>query len=88
MQNLKFFGFHKKWEYISIRSEIISRPGMNFLFENNVNACDNLFFVNLFVSSVLYLNFIAIINIISTKNGVFMDIAPCGSCKNRRFGGA
>jgi hypothetical protein len=21
------------------------------------------------------------------KNGVFWDVAPCGSCKNRRFGG-
>jgi hypothetical protein len=21
------------------------------------------------------------------KNGVFWDITPCGSCKNRRFGG-
>jgi hypothetical protein len=22
-----------------------------------------------------------------TKNGVFWDVTPCGSCKNRRFGG-
>jgi hypothetical protein len=22
------------------------------------------------------------------KNGVFWDVTPCGSCKNRRFGGA
>jgi hypothetical protein len=21
------------------------------------------------------------------KNGVFLDVTPCGSCKNRRFGG-
>jgi hypothetical protein len=21
------------------------------------------------------------------KNGVFWDVTPCGSCKNRRFGG-
>jgi hypothetical protein len=21
------------------------------------------------------------------KNGVFWDVMPCGSCKNRRFGG-
>jgi hypothetical protein len=21
------------------------------------------------------------------KNGVFWDVAPCGSCNNRRFGG-
>jgi hypothetical protein len=23
----------------------------------------------------------------SVKNGVFWDVTPCGSCKNRRFGG-
>jgi hypothetical protein len=23
----------------------------------------------------------------SMKNGVFWDVTPCGSCKNRRFGG-
>jgi hypothetical protein len=22
------------------------------------------------------------------KNGVFWDVEPCGSCKNRRFGGS
>jgi hypothetical protein len=24
---------------------------------------------------------------VAMKNGVFWDVAPCGSCKNRRFGG-
>jgi hypothetical protein len=24
---------------------------------------------------------------VTMKNAVFMDVAPCGSCKNRRFGG-
>jgi hypothetical protein len=24
---------------------------------------------------------------VTMKNGVFWDVAPCGSCKNRRFGG-
>jgi hypothetical protein len=24
---------------------------------------------------------------VSMKNGVFWDVTPCGSCKNRRFGG-
>jgi hypothetical protein len=24
---------------------------------------------------------------VTIKNGVFWDVAPCGSCKNRRFGG-
>jgi hypothetical protein len=26
-------------------------------------------------------------NVKSMKNGVFWDVAPCGSCKNRRLGG-
>jgi hypothetical protein len=25
---------------------------------------------------------------VAVKNGVFWDVTPCGSCKNRRFGGA
>jgi hypothetical protein len=24
---------------------------------------------------------------VTMKNGIFSDVAPCGSCKNRRFGG-
>jgi hypothetical protein len=24
---------------------------------------------------------------VAVKNGVFWDVTPCGSCKNRRFGG-
>jgi hypothetical protein len=24
---------------------------------------------------------------LTVKNGVFWDVTPCGSCKNRRFGG-
>jgi hypothetical protein len=25
--------------------------------------------------------------VLTMKNGVFWDVTPCGSCKNRRFGG-
>jgi hypothetical protein len=31
------------------------------------------------------LNLVRIIE--ELKNGVFWDVTPCGSCKNRRFGG-
>jgi hypothetical protein len=24
---------------------------------------------------------------VTVQNGVFWDVTPCGSCKNRRFGG-
>jgi hypothetical protein len=24
---------------------------------------------------------------VTMKNGIFWDVTPCGSCKNRRFGG-
>jgi hypothetical protein len=27
------------------------------------------------------------IHVRTVKNGVFWDVTPCGSCKNRRFGG-
>jgi hypothetical protein len=35
------------------------------------------------VSSVRFEVFTAV----TMKNGVFWDVTPCGSCKNRRFGG-
>jgi hypothetical protein len=25
--------------------------------------------------------------VVTVKNGIFWDVTPCGSCKNRRFGG-
>jgi hypothetical protein len=28
-----------------------------------------------------------VITAVTMKNGVFWDVVPCGSCKNRRFGG-
>jgi hypothetical protein len=28
-----------------------------------------------------------LVNCASIENGVFWDVTPCGSCKNRRFGG-
>jgi hypothetical protein len=34
----------------------------------------------------LYIRFEAFMAV-SMKNGVFWDVTPCSSCKNRRFGG-
>jgi hypothetical protein len=28
-----------------------------------------------------------VFTVATMKNGVFWDVTPCGSCKNRRFGG-
>jgi hypothetical protein len=28
-----------------------------------------------------------VFTVVTMKNGVFWDVKPCGSCKNRRFGG-
>jgi hypothetical protein len=33
-----------------------------------------------------YLRF-EVFTAVTMKNGVFWDVTPCGSCKNRRFGG-
>jgi hypothetical protein len=47
-------------------------------------------------SGTLYYVILAILNFlvrfevftaVTMKNGVFWDVTPCGSCKNRRFGG-
>jgi hypothetical protein len=29
----------------------------------------------------------AVFTVVTMNNGVFWDVTPCGSCKNRRFGG-
>jgi hypothetical protein len=29
-----------------------------------------------------------VLKVVTMKNGVFWDVMPCGSCTNRRFGGA
>jgi hypothetical protein len=34
----------------------------------------------------LYVRF-EVFTAVTMKNGVFCDVMPCGSCKNRRFGG-
>jgi hypothetical protein len=30
---------------------------------------------------------VELMNLKPTKNGIFWDVTPCASCKNRRFGG-
>jgi hypothetical protein len=30
---------------------------------------------------------IILYRVVTMQNGVFLDVTPCGSCKNRRFGG-
>jgi hypothetical protein len=43
---------------------------------------------NFFVTSHCGLKYITVAELsVELKNGVFLDVAPCGSCKNRRFGG-
>jgi hypothetical protein len=36
--------------------------------------------------SILFARF-EVFTAVTMKNGVFWDVTPCGSCKNRRFGG-
>jgi hypothetical protein len=39
------------------------------------------------ISDILeYIRF-EVFTAVTTKNRVFLDVTPCGSCKNRRFGG-
>jgi hypothetical protein len=37
-------------------------------------------------ANALYVRF-EVSTAVTMKNGVFWDVTPCGSCKNRRFGG-
>jgi hypothetical protein len=34
-----------------------------------------------------HLNATEVFTAVTMKNGVFWDVTPCGSCKNRHFGG-
>jgi hypothetical protein len=36
---------------------------------------------------ILYFVRFEVFTAVTMKNGVFWDVTPCGSCKNRRFGG-
>jgi hypothetical protein len=37
--------------------------------------------------SIFFLVRVEVFTAVTTKNGVFWDVTPCGSCKKRRFGG-
>jgi hypothetical protein len=41
---------------------------------------------SLLVTSIIYVRF-EVFTAVTMKNGVFWDVRPCDSCKNRRFGG-
>jgi hypothetical protein len=40
----------------------------------------------MFELCVIYVRFVGF-TAVTMKNDVFWDVTPCGSCKNRRFGG-
>jgi hypothetical protein len=39
-----------------------------------------------FENQLLFVRF-EVFTAVTTTNGVFWNVTPCGSCKNRRFGG-
>jgi hypothetical protein len=52
------------------------------LYDNNILN----FFVNIFVNNTCGVRF-EVFTAVTIKKPIFLDVAPCGSCKNRRFGG-
>jgi hypothetical protein len=42
---------------------------------------------NSFCSDQIGLVGVEVFAVVTMKNGVFWEVTPCGSCKNRRFGG-
>jgi hypothetical protein len=42
--------------------------------------------LKLFKPDALYVRF-EVFTAVTMKRGVFWDVTPCGSCKNRSFGG-
>jgi hypothetical protein len=49
-----------------------------------VNSCKYIAIINKIDITFDHLRF-EVFTVVTTKNGVFWDVTPCGSCKNRCF---
>jgi hypothetical protein len=66
---------------------ILSSETSGFTRATRRNVPQNNIFPNPFVLGWVELSPLLLRPCIGLKNGVFWDVTPCGSCKNRRFGG-
>jgi hypothetical protein len=57
-------------------------------YKNPVRTSQETHYVSATESSQLMLCKIEVFTAVTMKNAIFWDVAPCVSCKNRRFGGA
>jgi hypothetical protein len=64
--------YHPGMQYKLSKSEFLSSPVSSILYERHLGFCIG--FEAFTVATIM-------------KNSVFRDVTPCGSCKNRRFGG-
>jgi hypothetical protein len=55
--------------------------------QNLYEAINTYFFIKNFLLNVMNSSIWRKHTILFVKNGVFWDVSPCGSCKNRCFGG-
>jgi hypothetical protein len=53
----------------------------------NVNAAESRMEVSKTVITLRFCIRFEVFTAVTMKNNVFWDVTPCGSCKNRRFGG-
>jgi hypothetical protein len=58
-----------------------------FLYYCITVTISDMFITPLHSDDHLYFVRFEVFTAVTMKNGVFWDVTPCGSCKNRRFGG-
>jgi hypothetical protein len=82
----RYYSFQKIirfWELSEATMYVSSTGTSDNLLSNLTKTARKWNFLKLMMSDVRFEVFMAV----TMKNGVFWDVMPCGSCKNRRFGG-
>jgi hypothetical protein len=80
------------WHFMATVWKCVKASSWNLLTKELDVAQDNaLSHSSYFTCWILYQNMyrlrFEVFTAVTTKNGVFWDVMPCGSCKKRRFGG-
>jgi hypothetical protein len=83
--SLELTGILKKMMKISARIIEISRVLLFSAFQKYSRILSKMIFCR--IKSAHNVVRFEVFTAVTMKNGVFWDVTPCGSCKNRRFGG-
>jgi hypothetical protein len=73
-------GNEQKWNYDVTGNLSVTRTSSETAWEKLCFLGEHSGSTHIFVRFEVF-------TVVTMKNGVFWDVTPCGSCKNRRFGG-